>query len=66
MGIYIGTRYQRDVQRCSKLWDPCSSNRQAPHYYQPYFGYLLSFIMSYELHVVLDSGLVYITPRVTS
>ena len=26
--------------------------RQAPHYYEPYFGYLLSFIMSYALHVV--------------
>ena len=42
------------------------SNRQAPHYYKPYFGYLSSCIMSYALHVVLDSGLIYITPRVTS
>jgi hypothetical protein len=39
--------------------------RQAPHYYEPYFGYLLCFIISYALHVVLVSKHVHLTLRVT-
>jgi hypothetical protein len=31
--------------------------RQAPHYYEPYCGYLLYFIMSYAFHVDLFNHL---------
>jgi hypothetical protein len=31
--------------------------RQAPYYYEPYFGYLLCFIMSYAFHVDLVNQL---------
>ena len=41
MCIHIGTRYRRDANWCSKLLGSCSSNRQAPHYYEPYFRYLV-------------------------
>ena len=41
MCIHIDTRYRRDAKWCSTLLGPCSSNRQTPHYYKPYFGYLL-------------------------
>jgi hypothetical protein len=49
---------------CSKLGESRSSNRQALHYYEPYFEYLSSYIMSYALHVDLDKDHSKTTPRV--
>jgi hypothetical protein len=49
---------------CSKLGESRSSNRQAPHYYEPYFEYLSSYIMSYALHVDLDKDHSYTASRV--
>ena len=43
-----------------------NTNRQAPHYYEPYFGYLSSYIMSYALHVELDNDIPHTILRVTS
>ena len=48
----------RNVHESSSSASRCldgNTIRQAPHYYKPYFGYLSSYIMSYALHVELDS-----------
>ena len=57
----------RNVRESSSTASRCLDDNtiwQAPHYYQPYFGYLSSCIMSHASHVVLDNDHSYTTPRV--
>jgi hypothetical protein len=68
LSLFSGIVSMRSAYRMSSSTSRCLNDntiRQAPHYYEPYFAYLSSRIMSYALHVELDNDLFHITLRVT-